>query len=166
MVGRQLVRREVGVVVRQRRILRKLFDAFLNQRQRNVHIAHCDGGQPLSLAKQRDQNVFGISLALFVFVGLDNCQLQHLFGAGREREVSFDLEFAANPGQLLNLQPDVVNRHGQRIQNDCGIAFRQGCQAQQQMLGSDIGVVKPLGFVDRATNSALRLRCEFRVKTF
>ena len=63
----------------------------------------------------------------------------------------------------LRLSPHLVQRHAQALQNACGYALAFTKKADEEMLGADVVVAHPPGFVNRELNDLLRPRGQANV---
>ena len=108
------------------------------------HLDQHLGRHALPLAEQSQQDVLGTDVLMAELVRLPQRQLEHLLGPRRERDV---------PGRrplppaddLLHLPADRLQADSQRLQRPGRDALALVDQAEQQMLGADVGVVKHPG---------------------
>ena len=102
------------------------------------------GGDALTLADQAEQDVLGADVGVAELQRLAQGQLEHLLGAGRERDVP--------AGGLLALADDLLDLRAHGLQGDVEALQSLGRdalalvdQAEQDVLGSDVVVGEHAG---------------------
>ena len=104
------------------------------------------GGDALALADEAEQDVLGADVVVAELQRLAQRELEHLLGAGRERDVA-GRRRAALADDLLDLVADRLERDAQRLERLRRDAFALVDQAEQDVLGADVAVVQQACFL-------------------
>ena len=98
-------------------------------------------GDALALADQPEQDVLGADVVVAELQRLAQRELEHLLGAGRERDVSGRGGLALSD-DLLDLLADGLERDVHRLEGLRGDALALVDQPEQDVLGADVVVVE------------------------
>jgi hypothetical protein len=102
------------------------------------------GGDPLTFDQQSEQQVLGADVVVARPAGFLEGDLDHLLHPRGRDDLLDDGAFVAAQDRLDG-GPDLVDLHAQVVQHLGGqpLAFPE--QAEEQVLGADVGVVRALG---------------------
>ena len=136
--------------------LRDAAQLFANLRQLQAALLQDLRGEALFLAQQAQQQVFGADVLVAQPFGLFRRIGQHALALVRERQVHAGRDLFADGGVRLNLLANRLHR-GVRAQEAVGQRLVLAQQAQQQVLGLDIGRAELAGLIPREEDHAPRL---------
>src|SRR5690606_13593588 len=102
------------------------------------------GGHALALADQPQQDVLGADVVVAQLQRLPQRQLQHLLGAGRERDVATGCLLALTD-DLLDLLPHALEGDAQALQGLGSHTLTLVDEAEQDVLRADVVVVEHPG---------------------
>ncbi len=102
-------------------------------------------GDALTLADQPEQDVLGADVVVAELERLTQRELEHLLGAGGERNVARRRR-AALPDDLFDLVADGLERNAQRLERLGSDAFALVDESEQDVLGADVAVVEQPSF--------------------
>jgi fatty-acyl-CoA synthase len=102
-------------------------------------------GHAVTLTDQAQQDVLGADVALAELQRLTQRELQYLLGPGRERDVP-GRRLLAPADDLLDLLPHGIQADLQRLQRPGRDTFALVDEAEQEVLGTDVVVIKRPGF--------------------
>ena len=104
---------------------------------------------PVALTDQAEQQVLGADVMVTELLGLAQRQLEHLLGARRVRDLPGRRRLLALADDLLHLLPHAIQADPQRFQSLRRDTLTLADQAEQEVLGADVAVIEPHGFVVR-----------------
>ena len=104
------------------------------------------GGDALALADEAEQDVLGADVVVAELQRLAQRQLEHLLGAGRERDVARRRR-AALADDLLDLAAHGLERDAERLERLGGDALTLVDEPEQDVLGADVVVVEQARFL-------------------
>ena len=104
------------------------------------------GGDALALADQAEQDVLGADVVVAELQRLAQRQLEHLLRPGREGDVARRRR-AALADDLLDLAAHGLERDAEGLERLGGDAFALVDEAEQDVLGADVGVVEQARFL-------------------
>ena len=104
------------------------------------------GGDALALTDEAEEDVLGADVVVAELQRLAQRQLEHLLGAGRERDVARRRR-AALADDLLDLAAHGLEGDAERLERLGGDAFALVDQAEQDVLGADVVVVEEARFL-------------------
>ena len=104
------------------------------------------GGDALALADQAEQDVLGADVVVAELQRFAQRQLEHLLGAGGERDVARRRR-AALADDLFDLAAHGLERDAEALQRLRSDPFAFVDQAEQDVLGADVAVVQQPGFL-------------------
>jgi hypothetical protein len=104
-------------------------------------------GHAVVLAQQAEQQVLGAHVVVVEVAGLFDGVLDDLLGARRLRQLAHGDHLGAGLDQLLDLEADLAQVHIEVLQHVGADARAFLHQAEQDVLGPDVLVVEPLGFL-------------------
>jgi hypothetical protein len=102
-------------------------------------------GHAVVLADEAEQDVLGADVVVAELQRLTQRKLEHLLGPGRERDVPLQ-RFLAPADDLLDLLPHGIQADAERLKRLGRDTFALAEEAEQDVLGADVVVLKPPGF--------------------
>ena len=136
-----------------------LDDLGAHARHVGAEIAEDLGGDAVTLAHEPEQHVLGADVGVTQLEGLAQRELQDLFRARGERWRS-RRRVGVRPDRLLDLLAHDVKGDPQGVEGLGGDPLTLADQAQQDVLGSDEGVVEVAGFLLREYEDSAGPVCE------
>ena len=114
---------------------------------------------PVAVVRQAEENVPGSDVPMPETQRLAQRQLQHLLRSRRERDLTLGRPITGRD-DLEHPLTRSISRHPKRVQRPAGVAVGIGEQAEQLMLGPDMGMPELPGRLLRVANNLAGGLCE------